>query len=274
MPSRGVARAVAAVGRGWGTVTVAPQAAGAAVAAQYDAIAAQYQRSRRSPIRRFVEGHTFLGLIGSVGGLAVLDLACGEGCYTREFAFRGARRVVGVDISAAMIALARQQPVPGVEYVVSDVQQLPDLGGFDLVVAAHLLHYARDARDLVRMCERIAAHLPPGGRFVALNENPGQPAARYAGYAQYGFSKSVAAPRREGSAITYSMIAGREMYRFQAYHHEQSTYEHALESAGLTDIRWHPLRLDPAGEAELGTAYWREYLDNPPIVALECRRRS
>lgn len=255
-------------------MSAAAQAASAAAPAQYDAIAAHYQRSRRAPIRRFVEGHTFLNLIGAVEGLAVLDLACGEGCYTRELAGRGARRVVGADVSPAMIALARQQPMPGVEYVVGDVQQLPDLGRFDLVVAAHLLHYARDAAGLARMCERIAAHLPCGGRFVALNENPEQPPMRYAGYAQYGFSKSVEAPRREGSAITYSMIAGREMFHFHAYHHERATYERALSSAGMAEIRWHPLQLDPAGETELGAAYWQEYLDNPPIVALECRRQS
>jgi SAM-dependent methyltransferase len=250
------------------------QTASAAVAAPYDAIAEQYQRSRRAPIRRYIEGYTFFDLVGPVAGLAVLDLACGEGCYTRELAQRGARRVVGVDISPAMIALARQQPIAGIEYVVSDVQSLPDLGQFDLVVAAHLLHYARDADALDRMCERIAAHLAPGSRFVALNENPEQPPARYAGYAQYGFSKSVPAPRREGSAITYRVISGRELFCFDAYHHERATYERALAAAGFTQIRWHPVRLDPAGEAEFGAAYWREYLDNPPIAALECRRRA
>jgi 2-polyprenyl-3-methyl-5-hydroxy-6-metoxy-1,4-benzoquinol methylase len=246
-------------------------------APQYDAIAAQYQLSGRSPLRRYVERYTFLGLVGDVTGLDVLDLACGEGVYTREMRARGARRATGVDISSAMIALAREQEqaVPlGIEYLVSDVQHLPDLGRFDLVMAAYLLHYARNAAELGRMCERIAHHLPPGGRFVALNENPEQPAAAYAGYAQYGFGKSVQQPRRDGSPIAYTMIAGREVFCFEVYHHERGTYEQALAGAGFRDIRWHPVRLDPDGELACGRDYWQEYLYNPPIVALDCRKAS
>lgn len=246
-------------------------------APQYEAIAAQYQRSSRSPVRRYVERYTFLGLVGDVAGLDVLDLACGEGIYTREMRARGARRATGVDISPAMIALAREQEQAaplGIEYLVSDVQQLPDLGRFELVVAAYLLHYARTAAQLARMCERIAHHLSAGARLVALNENPEQSPAAYAGYTQYGFGKAVERPRRDGSPITYTMIAGREVFRFEVYHHERETYEQALTGAGFVDIRWHPVRLDPDGEVACGRDYWQEYLRNPPIVALDCRKAS
>jgi SAM-dependent methyltransferase len=254
--------------------TVAGAHARAATATQYDAIAGQYQRSRRSPIRRFIESYTLLGLIGPVEGFDVLDLACGEGFYTRELHRRGACRVVGMDISPAMISLAREQQVPsGVEYRVGAVEDMPDIGRFDLVVAAYLLHYARDVSTLHRMCQRIATCLPPGGRFVALNENPEQCAEQYAGYAQYGFSKTVELPRREGSVINYTLVAGRQLFSFEAFHYARSTYERALTEAGFGDIRWHPMRLDPAGEAELGTAYWQEYLRNPPVTGLECRRQ-
>ena len=58
---------------------------------QYDGIAAQYQRSKHSPIRRHVEAWSFFRMLGPVDGLAVLDLACGEGFYTRQLARRGAR---------------------------------------------------------------------------------------------------------------------------------------------------------------------------------------
>jgi toxoflavin synthase len=59
----------------------------------------------------------FLNLIGDVKGKTVLDLACGEGRFTREIKKRGARHVVGVDNSDAMIGLARtierKNPVGG-----------------------------------------------------------------------------------------------------------------------------------------------------------------
>lgn len=247
----------------------------AAPAAQYDAIAAQYQRSKHSPLRRFVEEPTLFAMLGDVAGLDVLDLACGEGWYSRRLRRRGARRVVGADVSPAMIELARGQeraePL-GIEYLVADAAELPPLGAFDVVCAAYLLHYARDAAELGRMCRSIARQLAPGGRFVAINENPRQPAERYGGYLHYGFSKSVVEPRREGSPIAYAMVSGRELFRFEVFHFEPETYERALAGAGFVDFSWRPLELDPAGEAELGGDYWREYLDNPPVTGLVCRR--
>lgn len=252
------------------------RAAGAPPASpQYDAIAAAYQRSRQSPVRRYVESYTFLGLLGDVAGLAVLDLGCGAGFYSRALAARGARRVVGVDVSPAMIALARAEPAGAgcaVEYRLGDVADLPALGPFDLAAAAYLLHYARDAGELGRMCASIAHELAPGARLVAINENPEQPEARYAGYLQYGFGKSVASPRREGSPITYAMVSGRELFRFEVYHFERATYERALAAAGFVDVCWHPLRLDPAGVQAHGAAYWEEYLANPPVAGLTARR--
>ena len=244
-----------------------------APAAQYDAIAGAYQRSKQSPIRRYVEGYSFFQMLGEVRGQSVLDLACGEGFYSRQLRLRGASRVVAVDISPAMIALAREQEggAPGIEYRVGDARDLPDLGSFDAVCAAYLLHYARDVDDLGRMCRSIAHRLQPGSRFVTLNENPEQPEERYAGYLRYGFSKSAASPRHEGSPISYAMIAGRELFRFEAYHFERATYERELAAAGFVDVRWHPVQLDPEGVTVMGADYWAEYLDNPPVLGLTCR---
>lgn len=245
-----------------------------ASASQYDAIADQYRRSKTSPLRTYIESYTFLQLVGDVTGLRILDLACGEGFYTRKLRSLGAAEVVGVDQSAEMIRLAEQQEAAeplGVRYVCRDARELGNLGDFDLVVAAYLLHYAPNRADLAAMCCGIRRHLTDGGRFVTLNENPDQPAEQYAGYARYGFSKTCDSPRREGAQITYYMIAGRELFEFHAWHHARATYAAELEAAGFTRQVWHPLQLDPAGLARHGTDYWREYLDNPPIIGIECR---
>ena len=243
--------------------------------AEYDSIALQYQQTKNSPLRRFVESYTLMDLIGDVSGLSVLDLACGEGFYARRVKQQGAAQVVGVDISPAMIALAEEQECShplGIDYVCSDVQTMPDLGSFDLVIAAYLLHYAPTEVELASMCERIASHLRPSGRFVSLNENPRQLLEQYEGYTQYGFNKTADAPLRNGSPITYSLVSGREIISFTAFFFGVATYERVFNAAGLTIIQWHPLKLGKEGLLEYGPEYWNEYMNNPPVIGIECRR--
>src|SRR5215471_5943103 len=43
--------------------------------AEYDAIAQEYRDSKQLPFRSYVEEYTLFGLLGSLAGLAVLDLA-------------------------------------------------------------------------------------------------------------------------------------------------------------------------------------------------------
>lgn len=49
------------------------------------------------------ENHTMERAVGTVAGLDVLDLACGDGYYTRYFKRLGAARIVGVDLSKDLI---------------------------------------------------------------------------------------------------------------------------------------------------------------------------
>ena len=72
----------------------------------YDPIAAQYRRAKSQPWRHHVELYTLLELIGPLDGLSVIDLACGDGFYTRLLRQRGAGRIDGVDLSQAMVHLA------------------------------------------------------------------------------------------------------------------------------------------------------------------------
>lgn len=242
----------------------------AAVSAQYDGIAEGYQRTKTAPLREHVEAFSLMAMAGDVRGLDVLDLACGEGFYTRRLLQAGAARVTGVDVSAEMIALAvaeeAREPL-GATYECADVGDFEAPYAADLVTAAYLLHYAPDEASLRAMCRSIANCLRPGGRLVAINEDPQQSAADYPGYTRYGFNKRYSVPRTAGSAVHYSMVAGRELIRFEVYYFPLDVYERALADAGFRDIRWPALRLSPA--ADLPAEYWSDYLANPPVCGLE-----
>jgi 2-polyprenyl-3-methyl-5-hydroxy-6-metoxy-1,4-benzoquinol methylase len=111
----------------------------------YDRIADQYKRAKLEPWRTHIEHYTLLRLVGYVAGKAAIDLACGEGYYTRALRLQGAARVVGVDLSRAMIGLAKTEEARrplGVEYRLGDVRTLEVPEKFDLAFAAYLLNYA------------------------------------------------------------------------------------------------------------------------------------
>src|SRR6476646_1308088 len=151
----------------------------------YDAIAVEYPQAKPQPWRGWVEAYTLLGLLGDLSGLSVVDLACGEGHCTRMLPGLGAARVVGVDRSEGMIALARAQEAgrpPRIDYHVRDCLRLDLPPEFDVASAAYLLNYARSREELARMASGIAGCLRPGGRLVAMNASPGLEFGRGATY--------------------------------------------------------------------------------------------
>jgi len=85
----------------------------------YDPIAEQYKRSKQQPWRKYIEAFTLMELIGNPTGKSVIDIACGEGYYTRLLWRRGAAKVVGIDLSEHMIQLARDQEASGWESIIS-----------------------------------------------------------------------------------------------------------------------------------------------------------
>ena len=77
--------------------------------ADYDEFSRQFKKSREFPFRTCIEEFMMLQMLGNVAGLKALDLACGEGHYARMIRGNGAARVIGVDVSEGMIALAREE---------------------------------------------------------------------------------------------------------------------------------------------------------------------
>ena len=110
----------------------------------YDPIAEQYKRSKQQPWRTYIEAFNLMEIIGDPQGMSVVDIACGEGFYSRLLRQYGAKKVVGIDLSARMIELARAQEVEhrlGIDYTVGDGRELAQREEYDLAVAAYLLNY-------------------------------------------------------------------------------------------------------------------------------------
>nr|WP_062339446.1 class I SAM-dependent methyltransferase [Herbidospora sakaeratensis] len=234
---------------------------------QYDQVAESYQQADLAAFRTLVEAHSLLDTLGPADGLRVLDVACGEGFYTRRFADLGAGQVVGVDSSAEMVRLGRsaeeEQP-RGIVYHVHDAARMPVLGEFDVVAATYLLHYAVDLDHMRAMCDAMAANLRPGGRLLTLIPNPAMdPSGPSPG--KYGFSLDWPLHPVDGDPATLNVAVGGSTVSVSLRYWSERTYREVIADAGYTDVRWHPLRVSP----DAPRAFFDDYLANPHAVLVE-----
>jgi len=100
----------------------------------------------------------------------IVELAVGTGRVAIPIAQQTGKRVIGIDSSPAMLAVARERAAAiGVELDLrkGDMLDLSLEAAFDLVICPYraLLHLPTWA-DRRRVFERVAAALRPGGRFA------------------------------------------------------------------------------------------------------------
>jgi ubiquinone/menaquinone biosynthesis C-methylase UbiE len=245
------------------------------VAEEYDRIGPEYQESKLLPFRLHIEEHTAFGLLPDLAGLSVADLACGDGIYARKLMRRGARRVVGVDISAEMISLARraEEATPlGVEYVLADVAQVKREERFDIAFCSFLFNYATSRVELRTLIESVARLVRPGGLVVGCNDYPENPPAHFSRYRPYGFVKIGEAHPEEGSTVTYRFFnPDGTAFELDNYFLPTEVYRQEFAAAGFDSFDWVMPTVSPGGRAAFAPGFWDAYLEAPPMVSFTAR---
>ena len=110
-------------------------------------------------------------LMPDLNGKSVLDLGCGYGHNCIDFVNRGAARVVGIDISEKMLAVAKEESAHSkIEYrnmSMTDISNLDEK--FDFIYSSLAFHYIKDfdafARDMYSV-------LNSGGQLLFSQEHP------------------------------------------------------------------------------------------------------
>ena len=124
--------------------------------------------------RQLVPGRSWAAWSRALGlllpPLDVVDIGCGEGYLTLEAA-RWARKVVGIDRSATVLARARQlaerRRVGNVTWKRGEIERLPAPdGSFDVALLSQTLHHAADPGRAIHEAARV---LRPGGRVLVLD---------------------------------------------------------------------------------------------------------
>jgi SAM-dependent methyltransferase len=79
-------------------------------------------------------GQAAMDALGSITGATILDVGCGTGAASAELVDRGAREVLGIDLSAPMIDAARATNTRSeLRFELGDVLELRDFDHFDVV---------------------------------------------------------------------------------------------------------------------------------------------
>jgi ubiquinone/menaquinone biosynthesis C-methylase UbiE len=107
-------------------------------------------------------------LIGPKPGMRILDVACGQGFFSRRWAALGAT-VIGSDISPELIALAKKNSPAEISYHVSPADDCSFVtpGSIDVVTIVLAL---QNIERVTPVMKEIARVLAPGGRiFLVLN---------------------------------------------------------------------------------------------------------
>jgi len=251
------------------------------VPTDYDEIGEGYLLTKELAWKRFSERADFFAALGEVRGLRVLDVACGEGFYSRRLRDAGAE-VVGVDRSREMIRLARvaeERRRRGIRYEELDATDLPRLRergvalGFDAVVAQWLFDYADTRGALRAMCRSIAEVVRSGGRFVhvggcfaSLLEHPER-------FRRFGVELEVLDSCGDGSRIRWTVRSDGRSVSAENTMWTPATITAELEDAGFTGVRWPAALVGAEGMAEMDAAYWSDYLAHP-YHAVTCATRG
>lgn len=129
-----------------------------------------YTELRKSKItyNDFIEQPAIKRELPELTGLDILDLGCGFGELSKYCIEKGAKSVIGVDISKKMLNIAEKHPK--IKYINSSMEDIEfDSNQFDLVVSSLAFHYVEDFNELIR---KISNWVKPNGYLIFSTEHP------------------------------------------------------------------------------------------------------
>jgi SAM-dependent methyltransferase len=136
------------------------------VQAVYDAIARAYHDQLGNELASKPLDRAMLQAFAELAGTgAIADVGCGPGHVTRFLAAQNAR-VIGIDISPGMLAVAREN-APALAFAAGSMLELPapDAAWSGIIALYSIIHLT--AAERARACREFARAVHPGGWLLA-----------------------------------------------------------------------------------------------------------
>jgi 2-polyprenyl-3-methyl-5-hydroxy-6-metoxy-1,4-benzoquinol methylase len=249
---------------------------------QYNNISEEYKISKKLPFREYIEKNSLFELIGNINGFNVLDLACGEGHYSRILEKIGAKEVIGIDISENMINIAKKENqinnIKNVKYYNCNVTEMElldiEVEYFDIVIAAYLLNYASSKEELFNFTKNIFKYLKPGCKFVTINDNPSIYCFDNCSL-KYNYIKKLKNNNipKNGDSIDWILFnsdsVNDKLCEFTTYHWDKDIYIEAFKHAGFNEIEFIPCTISEKGIKKYNDTYWNNFLNHPHFICIK-----
>lgn len=218
-----------------------------------------------------------LGVGGPDAPRTLLDYGCGPGKVAERVARSYGQRVVAVDPSADMLAIATQRhPHPLVTYhqVPENPPTLLADGSIDAAMTCFVFVVQPSRERLRAIAAEVWRVLRPGGRFAVLDPNPDQVGVQFSTL----LSGEPGVTYREGDPRPARLLlTNGEWLELQDYFWSARTYEEILTEVGFTDLRTEtPLLADAYGLADPAdlNAWDYEVERSRPLCLLLCGCKS
>lgn len=207
----------------------------------------------------------------------VLDVACGQGYFSRLVADTGAT-VVGVDSSAELVEIAAQQARINESYRVGNAEQLSamKLGTFD---AAFSVLAFENIKNIPKVFEGMSDCLKKEGRVVLVLLHP---AFRIPQHSDWGYDMKRAVQYRKTEkylsevsiAIELAPHKGGQKTATTTFHRSLQWYAKAFRNAGFAIVNleeWISHKKSEAGPRQVAEDAARKEI--PMFMAIELRKR-
>lgn len=231
-----------------------------------------YKKLRsRNNANILVEIPALFELLPSLKGLDILDLGCGYGEHCRQYVNMGANKVVGIDLSEKMLAIAKEENASS--KVLYKCMAIEDIGNlhehFDLIVSSLALHYVEDFGKVVKQVFEL---LNMNGNFVFSQEHPFNSCFTYGDR----WTKDDNGNKIHANVSNYSLDGKRESRWFKdgviKYHRTFSSIMNTLMEGGFTIEKVvEPI---PSAETMKRIPEYKDNLHKPDFLLIAARKNE
>jgi ubiquinone/menaquinone biosynthesis C-methylase UbiE len=215
-------------------------------------------------------------MLGLTKNDTLLDLACGEGFFAREFAKTGAK-VIGADLSAELIQKAKKAGGP-ILYKVAPASKLTFAKNEEFTAAVCILAL-QNMEDIKAVFTEVSRVLAPKGRFIFVLNHP---TFRVLKRSSWGFDEkqNVQYRRIDGYLSAAKILVDMHPGKANApqtisYHRSLQDFTKALAAAGFAITRleeWTSHKLSGKGPRQKAEDTARKEI--PLFMALEVQKKA